>query len=255
MANQMPVRYASVIVQDSATGVSLSGALTGEDGRFVVQGLAPGQYQVRVTFPGFYEAEADVLVSPLNTTYDLGDIRLPRLENYKEDVTVTADGIRLAGLDTQVFKLGEGPAQSTGTILDALKNVPGVTVDQEGKVSLRGSDRVALLIDGRQSSLTGFGSQRGLDSVAAANIEAIEIMNNVCPLRCGGHGRHHQHHLQAGAAAWLVRRHRPRAGRRPVHQAAPRPADRPRELLEQREGAPQREPELPDAAGAHLHSG
>ena len=70
------------------------------------------------------------------------------------------------------------PAQSTGTLLDALKNLPGVTVDQEGKVSLRGSDRVAILIDGRQSSLTGFGSQRGLDSVSAANVEAIEIINN-----------------------------------------------------------------------------
>ena len=53
-----------------------------------------------------------------------------------------------------------------------------MTVDQEGRVSLRGSDRVAILIDGRQSSLTGFGSQRGLDSVSAANIEAIEIINN-----------------------------------------------------------------------------
>jgi len=44
-----------------------------------------------------------------------------------------------------VFTLGDGPVQSTGTMLDALKNVPGVTVDQEGKVSLRGSDKVAPL--------------------------------------------------------------------------------------------------------------
>jgi outer membrane receptor for ferrienterochelin and colicin len=59
-----------------------------------------------------------------------------------------------------------------------MKNLPGITVDQEGKVSLRGSDRVAILIDGRQSSLTGFGNQRGLDGVPAANIEAIEIIHN-----------------------------------------------------------------------------
>ena len=59
-----------------------------------------------------------------------------------------------------------------------MKSLPGVTVDQEGRVSLRGSDRVSILIDGRQSSLTGFGSQRGLDSVSAANVEAIEIIHN-----------------------------------------------------------------------------
>src|SRR5688572_29743500 len=77
-----------------------------------------------------------------------------------------------------MFSLADGPLPATGTILDALKTLPGVTVDQDGKVSLRGSDQVAILIDGRQSSLTGFGSQRGLDSVSAANVEAIEIINN-----------------------------------------------------------------------------
>ena len=101
-----------------------------------------------------------------------------RLESFEDQVTVTAEVIRAAGFDTQVFQLDDGPAQTTGSLLDAMKNLPGVTVDQDGRVSLRGSDRVAILIDGRQSSLTGFGSQRGLDSVSAANIEAIEIINN-----------------------------------------------------------------------------
>ena len=77
-----------------------------------------------------------------------------------------------------MFRLDEGPTQSTGSLLDAMKNLPSVTVDQDGKVSLRGSDQVAILIDGRQSSLTGFGNQRGLDSVSAANVEAIEIIHN-----------------------------------------------------------------------------
>src|SRR5688572_5266090 len=77
-----------------------------------------------------------------------------------------------------MFSLADGPLPATGTILDALKTLPGVTVDQDGKVSLRGSDQVAILIDGRQSSLTGFGSQRGLDSVSAANVESVEIIHN-----------------------------------------------------------------------------
>ena len=95
-----------------------------------------------------------------------------------EEITVTAEAIQTAGIDTQVFRLDEGAAQSTGTLLDAMRNLPGVTVDQEGRVSLRGSDQVAILIDGRQSSLTGFGSQRGLDNVSAANVEAIDIIHN-----------------------------------------------------------------------------
>ena len=59
-----------------------------------------------------------------------------------------------------------------------MRTLPGVTVEQDGTIQLRGSNRVAILIDGRQSSLTGFGNQAGLDSIPAAGIESIEIINN-----------------------------------------------------------------------------
>jgi hypothetical protein len=173
-----PIAFASVVIEVAGAGQPLSGSLTGEDGRFRVQGLAPGEYKITITFPGLQPAEADVTVSPLNQSYDLGDVRLPRMENFQEQVTVTGETIRAEGIDSQVFRLDVGAAQTTGTLLDALKGVPGVTVDQEGKVSLRGSDRVAILLDGRQSSLTGFGNQRGLDGVSAANVAAIEIIHN-----------------------------------------------------------------------------
>src|SRR5687767_15226357 len=169
-----PVGLATVLVENPASGQTISGTLAGDNGRFVVKGLAPGTYKIRTSFPGFQPADVDVLVSPLNQSYDLGDIRLVRLERFADAVTVTADAIRAEGIDTQVFRLDQGATQSSGSVLDSMKSVPGITVDQEGRVSLRGSDRVAILIDGRQSSLTGFGSQRGLDSVSAANIRSEE---------------------------------------------------------------------------------
>jgi hypothetical protein len=177
-ADGLPLPFVSIIVENAISGQQLTGTLSGENGRFTLQGLAPGSYKIRISFVGFFPAESAVLVSPLNAAYDLGDIRLPRMENLRQEITVTTDAIRAEGTDTQLFRLDESAAQSTGTLLDALKSLPGVTIDQEGKVLLRGSDRVAILIDGRQSSLTGFGNQRGLDSVAAANVEAIEIINN-----------------------------------------------------------------------------
>jgi outer membrane receptor protein involved in Fe transport len=176
--NDTALPFATVVVQNAASGQQISGALTSEDGRFRIQGLPPGAYKLRISFLGFTPADFEVLVSSLNQAYDLGEVRLVRQEGLQQNVTVTAEAIRAAGVDTQLFRIDESPAQSSGTLLDALKSLPGVVVDQEGKVFLRGSDQVAILIDGRQSSLTGFGSQRGLDSVSAANVEAIEIINN-----------------------------------------------------------------------------
>ena len=176
--DEAPIAFATVVVEEAASGESLSGALTGDNGRFIVKGMTPGAYTIHLSFPGFFPAEASVLVSELNQSYDLGDIRLVRQPNFEEQVTVSAEAIRAEGIDTDVFRLDEGPTQSTGSILDAMRNLPGVSIDEEGKVLLRGSDQVAILIDGRQSSLTGFGTQRGLDSVSAANVEAIEIIHN-----------------------------------------------------------------------------
>ena len=172
-----PIGLATVVVRNSASGDTLSAAIAGRDGRFLVRGLAPGRYAVRASFPGFAPADREVLVSDLNDSYDLGEIRLLRVVGL-EELTVTAEAIRTAGVNTQLFRLGEGANQSTGSVLDALKNLPGVTVDQDGRVLLRGSDRVAVLIDGRQSGMTGFGDQRGLDNVPAGSVEAIEIINN-----------------------------------------------------------------------------
>ena len=178
LANDSPIGFVSVVVENVDSGERLTGTLTDEDGRFLVQGLLPGSYRISTAYPGFEPAAADLLVGELNQSYDLGEIRLIRLESFAEEVTVTAEAIRAAALDSRVFQLDESPTLSTGSLLDAMKNLPGVTVDQEGRVSLRGSDQVAILIDGRQSSLTGFGTQRGLDSVSAVNVEAIEIIHN-----------------------------------------------------------------------------
>ena len=61
--------------------------------------------------------------------------------------------------------------------MQAMQNLPGVTV-QDGKIQLRGNDKVAVLMDGKQTALTGFGNQTGLDNIPASSIDRIEIINN-----------------------------------------------------------------------------
>jgi outer membrane receptor protein involved in Fe transport len=88
------------------------------------------------------------------------------------------DGQMVSTLDTRIYNLDDNVAQATGSLADVMRTLPGITVEQDGRVQLLGSDRVVILIDGKQSSLTGFGNQAGLDSIPAGNIQSVEIINN-----------------------------------------------------------------------------
>ncbi len=172
-----PLAFAAVtVVRD---GDTVAGAIADESGRFVIAGLSRGSVAVSATLVGFASAEVALLVGERNDNYDLGDIELEPASGSIDEVIVAAQRQTFeASLDRRVFDLGQTFAQSTGSVLDAMRGLPGVTVDQEGKVLLRGSDRVVVLVDGQQSSLAGFGNQSGLDSIPAGNVASIEIINN-----------------------------------------------------------------------------
>ncbi len=175
-----PVAFATVTVSDQTDGTIVTGALTDDAGRFVIAGLAEGTYVLTSSFVGYERADIEILIGDKNNIFDVGEIELVMRSRELAEVVVTGvqqDTLELT-LDRRIFRMEDNIAQSSGSILDAMRGLPGVTVDQEGKVMLRGSDRVAILIDGKQSSLTGFGNQSGLDSVPAQNVESIEILNN-----------------------------------------------------------------------------
>jgi len=171
----VPFATVTIVRGDAEVG----GQLANGEGRFVIEGLDRGSYTVSVGFVGFATAEQPLLIGELNEHYDLGDIALIRAEGVTDEVIVTAQRQVLeANLDRRVFDLGSDIARATGSVLDAMRGLPGVTVTQEGTIQLRGSDRVTILIDGKQSGLTGIGNQTGLDSIPAGSIEAIEVINN-----------------------------------------------------------------------------
>jgi outer membrane receptor protein involved in Fe transport len=157
----------------------VTGAISNDYGIFTINGIEQGNYILKISNLGYETYEKAILIGELNQTYDLGKINLkPSLTNLDE-VTIKAQRQEVAkNLDKKSFNLDNNISQSGGSIMDAMKAMPSVSFDQEGKVILRGSDKVIVLIDGKQSSLTGFGNQKGLDNIPAANIEKIEIINN-----------------------------------------------------------------------------
>jgi outer membrane receptor protein involved in Fe transport len=103
-----------------------------------------------------------------------------REENRVEDVTVTARTTDVrTSIDSISYSLADDLQASTGSLADALRNVPSVDVDPQGNVSLRGDSNVTILVDGRPSGvLSGEGRAQALQQLQAGNYARIEVMTN-----------------------------------------------------------------------------
>lgn len=173
------IPYATIVVTTRQAGNMITGTINDEDGRFSFSGLVAGEYNLQISCIGYESKTVGLLVGELNLVYNLGKIALAKSTIMLDEVQVMGQRqVINHGLDKKSFDLADNISQSGGSILDAMANLPGISVDQEGKVLLRGSDKVAVLIDGNQSAITGFGNQKGLDNIPASNIERIEIINN-----------------------------------------------------------------------------
>ena len=171
--------FVNVTLLTPTDSAFVTGAITNEEGLFSISGVTSNNYLLKVTYVGYRTSVQPVLVGQLSAFLNLGTIELAEETTQLGEVVVTAPSEAVAGtMDKKTFTLANNLSQSGGSALEAMKNLPGVTVGDDGRVQLRGNDKVMVLIDGKQTALTGLGSQSGLDNLPASAIDKIEIINN-----------------------------------------------------------------------------
>lgn len=150
-------------------------AVSGEDGFFELREVAGGYYKFRVSFLGFKSYKKDSLF--ITKDERLPDIFLKRDSSHLKPITIEdkAPDILLEA-DRKVYKTEAFLNAAGGSALDILRTLPGIQVEPNGRVSLRGSRGVLIYVDGRQSSLSGSGRRALLQSLPADQIEQIEVI-------------------------------------------------------------------------------
>lgn len=176
--SKMGIPYASVLLKASKDGAFVVGTATNEEGHFTLAGIKPGSYVLALSFMGYKTKEQAVFVGSLSDFLDLSVIEMEEDANLLSEVVVTSKQEEVnAKMDKKTFSVADNISQQGGSVLQTMQYLPGVTV-QDGKVQLRGNDKVMVLVDGKQTAITGFGNQSGLDNIPASAIEKIEIINN-----------------------------------------------------------------------------
>lgn len=172
-----PAPFATVSVSQRTTAITAT--VSDREGRFAITNLPNGVYQLTVALTGFDLHHREFVIGNLNKNLDFGHLTLQRPTVVMREMTVTGKQLTLTDtLEKKSFSAADMITSAAGSALDAMRQLPGVTIDQESKVQLRGSDKVAILIDGKQSAVTGFGAQKGLGNIPASQIDFIEIINN-----------------------------------------------------------------------------
>lgn len=173
------IPYVNIVLKSSKNQTFIAGTVSNEEGRFTLSNINSGNYILEISFLGYKTKNQSLYVGTLSEFLDLSNIELEEDINTLNEVVVKAsktDEVS-AKMDKKVFSVADNITQSGGSVLQSMQSLPGVTV-QDGKVQLRGNDKVMVLIDGKQTALTGFGNQSGLDNIPASAIEKIEIINN-----------------------------------------------------------------------------
>lgn len=171
--------FVNIVLKTEKDSAFVTGTVSNEEGRFILTNIKSGNYILQFSYTGFATKSQLVLVGSLSSFLDLGTIELQQEAKQLQEVVVSSKQDDVSSkMDKKIYSVAANISQSGGSVLQTLKNLPGITSSQDGKVELRGSDKVAILIDGKQTALTGFGSQTGLDNIPASAIERIEIISN-----------------------------------------------------------------------------
>jgi outer membrane receptor protein involved in Fe transport len=170
--------FVNIVLKTEKDSTFVSGTVTNEEGRFTLSKIKSGNYYLEVTYIGYITKRQSLFVGNLAEYLDIKFIELEETAISLNEVVISAKTNEISEkMDKKTFSLKDNISQTGGSVLQAIQNLPSITV-QDGKVQLRGNDKITVLIDGKQTALTGFGNQTGLDNIPASAIEKIEIINN-----------------------------------------------------------------------------
>ena len=168
--------FVNVGLMRAVDSVFVSGASSNELGQFKLEHVPDGRYIFFVSSIG-YESLKNII--DVNSDLDLGVVEMkPGNVTLDEVVIVEKRPLFSNEGEKTLYNVSEDPSVQTGTVSDALQNAPGVEVDVDGNITLRGVSSVEVWINGQPSNLNEENLKTYLQQMPANALERIEVITN-----------------------------------------------------------------------------
>lgn len=178
--NQKTIESATIALLRAKDSSTVKFSAADKNGRFGFENIAGGQYLVSITAVGHQKGFSETFeISETKTSVELKTIELIPQAKGMANVTVTAKRPLVEHkIDRTVVNVDASPTNAGNTALEVLEKSPGISVDRDGNISLKGKEGVLVLIDGRPTQLGGTDLANLLRSMNASQLDQIEIMTN-----------------------------------------------------------------------------
>lgn len=174
-----PIEGAVVSLLRAADSTFVKAALTEPDGTFALAGLPVGTFRASVSYLGYRPYVTEPFTLANQTPLALPAIKLQPAEQVLDEVRVTG---QKAFVEQRIDRVVVNPdallSNAGANALDALEKSPGVQIDANGIISLRGRPGVVVFIDDKPTYLSAADLANYLRSLPAGAIEAIDVMTN-----------------------------------------------------------------------------
>jgi outer membrane receptor protein involved in Fe transport len=179
-SDRKPMEFASVALLKVRDSSAVGGALTDDKGQFRIEDVMPGRYFIRITSIGYRQLDSKpFMLNPQDPLKDFGNVWMPPSSRMLKETEVVGEKVEYVNsLDKKVYNVDKSMINAGGSASEVLQNIPSVSVDIDGKISLRGSEQVTILIDGKPAGLTGDNRGAILQQLPAGTIDQIEVITN-----------------------------------------------------------------------------
>ncbi|HEX6181261.1 MAG TPA: outer membrane beta-barrel protein, partial [Chitinophagaceae bacterium] len=177
---QRPLEGATVLLVTGAKDAPVKSALSDDKGAFVIEKIKFGTYKLVISMTGFskYTGTA-VTINEEKNNINAGTVKLVILSQNLQDVTVTGQRPMVERkIDRTVVNVDQMVSAAGSTALEVLERSPGVSVDNNGVISLKGKTGVTIFIDDKPTYLSGVDLENYLRSLPASSVDQIELMTN-----------------------------------------------------------------------------
>lgn len=172
--------YATIGLQTAdSTARMVGGTFTDANGKFVLSDVPEGSYNLKAMLVGY-----DLLVLPVTVTsgqknVDLGTVFMKKISATLQEVKIKGERpLYLIDGEKTMYNVEDDPTVQSGTAADALQNAPGVEVDAEGNITLRGVSSVEIWLNNKPSNMNEEALKQFIKQMPAGTIEKIEVITN-----------------------------------------------------------------------------